>query len=251
MCADVLAEPGVHDVERARARQVDPQVVHDPARARRHHEHPVGEEHRLGDRVGDEQHGLLPLHPDALQLDVHVLARHGVERAERLVHQQHGRIVDQGADDARPAAACRPRAPADSGARSRRARRASAGPARPSACIARGRGPARRRAAARCRARCARETARATGTRRRYRGAAPSMGVPRSSASPGRGGRMPARILSSVDLPQPEGPDHRDELAFRHGEGDAVQGHHVAVPGGVGLGERADGDRFREASCIG
>src|SRR5437588_749424 len=32
------------------------------------------------------------------------------------------------------------------------------------------------------------------------------MSVPRSSASPLEDGRMPARIFSRVDLPQPEGP---------------------------------------------
>src|SRR5207302_10352308 len=41
-----------------------------------------------GDRLGR-------LAPDALQLEVHGLARHRVERAERLVHQQQRGVVDQ------------------------------------------------------------------------------------------------------------------------------------------------------------
>ena len=37
--------------------------------------------------------------PDALQLEVHLLARHRVERAERLVHEEERRVVDEGAGD--------------------------------------------------------------------------------------------------------------------------------------------------------
>ena len=40
--------------------------------------------------------------PDALKLQVHVLARHGVESAERLVHQQDRRIVDKRTADRDP-----------------------------------------------------------------------------------------------------------------------------------------------------
>ena len=45
-------------------------------------DHAVGQEHGFRGRMRDEQHGLAPFHPDALQLHVHGLARHGVERAE-------------------------------------------------------------------------------------------------------------------------------------------------------------------------
>ena len=74
-------------VERARPRQVDVDHIDDPARPRGHHYHPVGEIHRLGDAVGDQQDGLAAVGPDSLQFLVHGLARHGIERAERLVHQ--------------------------------------------------------------------------------------------------------------------------------------------------------------------
>ena len=55
----------------------------------REHQHAVGQKHRLVDLVGDEQHGLAALLPDAQQLGLHDLARLRVERGERLVHQQH------------------------------------------------------------------------------------------------------------------------------------------------------------------
>jgi hypothetical protein len=71
----------------------------DPARPPRHHDHAIGKIHRFLDRVGDEEHraGI-----DARQLDellLHHGARLRVERAERLVHQQHGGIEDVAAGD--------------------------------------------------------------------------------------------------------------------------------------------------------
>src|SRR5690349_24083432 len=42
---------------------------------RSQHDHAVAEEHRLGDRVGDEQHRHAALQPHALQLDRQRLAR--------------------------------------------------------------------------------------------------------------------------------------------------------------------------------
>ena len=71
----------------------------DAAGARRHHDDAVGEQHRLVDRVRDEQHGLAGLHPQLFEIDAHLLARERIERAERLVHQQQRRIVDQRAHD--------------------------------------------------------------------------------------------------------------------------------------------------------
>ena len=70
-----------------------------PGRAA-HDQHPVGEEHRFENAVGDEEHRLAVGDPDALQLEVHALARQRVERAERLVHQQHARIVNEAPGDA-------------------------------------------------------------------------------------------------------------------------------------------------------
>ena len=47
-----------------------------------------------------QEHRLAALVPDPQQLEVHRLARHGVERAERLVHQQQRRLVHERAADA-------------------------------------------------------------------------------------------------------------------------------------------------------
>ena len=66
--------------------------------------------------------------PDREQLEVQALARHLVERAERLVHQQQRRLERQRARDRRRAAACRRRAATDGGRRSPSARRARASP---------------------------------------------------------------------------------------------------------------------------
>ena len=62
----------------------------------------VAEIDRLLEVVRDEQHGRVPLGGDAQHLVLQRLARHGVERAERLVHQQHGRVLRQAARDLQP-----------------------------------------------------------------------------------------------------------------------------------------------------
>ena len=65
----------------------------------RHHDDSGREEHRLGDRVRDEEDGAARLRPDPQQLPVQPLARHLVERAERLVHQeQRGRERERARD---------------------------------------------------------------------------------------------------------------------------------------------------------
>ena len=64
--------------------------------------------------------------PDALQLDVHLVARQRIERAERLVHQQQRRARRSARGRSRRAGACRRRARAGSGPRTRKARSARA-----------------------------------------------------------------------------------------------------------------------------
>ena len=71
----------------------------DAAGAGRHHHHAVGQEDRLLDRMGDEQHGQAGALPDVEQLVLQALARHRVERAERLVHQHHLGVVGEHAGD--------------------------------------------------------------------------------------------------------------------------------------------------------
>ena len=68
--------------------QVDRDDPGDPAGPRRHHDDARREEDRLGDRVRHEDDGRARLGPDPEQLEIEALARHLVERAERLVHQQ-------------------------------------------------------------------------------------------------------------------------------------------------------------------
>ena len=66
---------------------------------RRHHDHAVGEINRLGDVVGDVDDGLARLAPDVGEQPLHVVARQRIKRRERLVHQQHSRIVGERARD--------------------------------------------------------------------------------------------------------------------------------------------------------
>ncbi|MNW02478.1 hypothetical protein D3C71_1982720 [compost metagenome] len=56
----------------------------------------VGKRHGLGHIVGDKYGGKVLLLPDALQELLHLDARQGVERAERLVECQDERVSDQG-----------------------------------------------------------------------------------------------------------------------------------------------------------
>ncbi len=67
----------------------------------RHHRDPVGEEDRLADAVRHEQRRRGLLGPDAQQLEVEILARHVIERAERLVEQQHRGLEHERARDRR------------------------------------------------------------------------------------------------------------------------------------------------------
>ena len=59
---------------------------------RRHHDDPVRQVDRLGDRVRDEHDGGLGGGTDPQQFGLHVLTGHLVERAERFVHQQQRRM---------------------------------------------------------------------------------------------------------------------------------------------------------------
>ena len=71
------------------------------------HHHPVGELQRLLLVVGDEDGGVAGLVVDLAQPAAQILAHLGVERAERLVEQQHARLDRQraGKRDALPLAA--------------------------------------------------------------------------------------------------------------------------------------------------
>src|SRR5262245_38034551 len=74
----------------------------DATGTRRHDHHAVGEQDRLRDAVGDEEDRLRPLLPHAEQLQAHLLAGHGVEGAEGLVHEQEAWVVHEGAAQGHP-----------------------------------------------------------------------------------------------------------------------------------------------------
>ena len=64
------------------------------------HADPVAERERFAHVVRDDDHGLAQAILDAAKLGVQLGAGHRIERAERLVHQQHRRIDRQRARDA-------------------------------------------------------------------------------------------------------------------------------------------------------
>ena len=72
----------------------------DAPRPRRHDDEMRAEEQRLFDRMGDEEDLLAGARPDVDEQLLHLLARHAVERAERLVHQQDGGVGSERAGDA-------------------------------------------------------------------------------------------------------------------------------------------------------
>src|SRR3981081_2857104 len=90
------------DVDLPRPRQGNRKVLDDAARPPAHDGDPVRQEYGLGDAMGDEYHGLAVALPDIEQLEIHLVAGERVERAERLVHQQYRRVVDERAADAGP-----------------------------------------------------------------------------------------------------------------------------------------------------
>ena len=87
-----------------------------------HHQDAVGELHRFGEVVGDQQRGLLQLLLDLQHLVAEQEPGLLVERGERLVHQQDFRLGGERARHRRRAGACRRTARPDSAARSRSGR---------------------------------------------------------------------------------------------------------------------------------
>ena len=85
---------------RGRGRSIG-DLVHDLAGPRAHDVDAVGQEDRLVDVVGDEDHGLAQLAPDVQQPLLHEQAGLRVERAERLVEQQDVAREEHRADERR------------------------------------------------------------------------------------------------------------------------------------------------------
>src|SRR6478672_9874542 len=73
-------------VPRPRLGHVDVDVERD--RSVSQHDHPIGQQNRLVDVMGDQQHGGCVATTQVLQQAVHLDARQRVERAERFVEQQ-------------------------------------------------------------------------------------------------------------------------------------------------------------------
>ena len=61
----------------------------------RHHDDAVRQKHGLANTMGYEQHRLPGFLPHCKQIGLHLFAGQRIERAERLIHQQHGRVEQQ------------------------------------------------------------------------------------------------------------------------------------------------------------
>src|SRR4051794_6444910 len=89
-------------LERPRVWQVDVDHPADPTGPGRHDDDAGRQEHRLRDRVGDEEDRRLGLAPDPHELEVHPLARHLVQRPEWLIHQEELRVECERTGDGDP-----------------------------------------------------------------------------------------------------------------------------------------------------
>jgi hypothetical protein len=85
----ISIELGGHFVQTARPWQIDIDDFDDASRPRSHHDDAVRQQDGFRDAMRDVQRGLATVHPEPLDVHRNLLARERVERAERLVHQQH------------------------------------------------------------------------------------------------------------------------------------------------------------------
>ena len=97
--ADLGERAGEPDRLAARIGQIDGDDLGEASGTGGHHDHAVGEIDGLVDVVGDEHHRPSLAIPRIEQLILHLNAGQRVERAERLVHQQNGRVDRIGAGD--------------------------------------------------------------------------------------------------------------------------------------------------------
>src|SRR5262245_47222231 len=82
-------------VEPTRTRRCDPILLDRPSGSSREQDHAVRQEGGFADVVGDEHERVAELGPHLLKLGLQDLAHLGVQRAERLVGQQHLRPARQ------------------------------------------------------------------------------------------------------------------------------------------------------------
>ena len=208
-------------MRRGRAMSTDELLGH-PAGPAGEHDDAVAEASRLPDVVGDEEHVELRLPPDPLQLVVHQVAGHGVEGAERLVHEQHVGLLGQRPGQGHPLAHATGQLVGllvDEAARGAPARAA--------------RPPGVLRSAARHAAQPQGQLdVLAHGQPREERGLLEHQGgLPlRHGLRRPSGWSRPATRLSRVVLPQPEAPTRQTNSPALDLEGDAVESEHAVVP---------------------
>src|SRR6266702_1868124 len=77
------------DRQLARTWQIYSHLLFEAPRTGRENEDAIGQIHSFVDLMGDEQHSLLRLTPDAQELGLHDLACLGIERSKRLIHQEY------------------------------------------------------------------------------------------------------------------------------------------------------------------
>ncbi len=213
---------------------------------------PVGQQDRLADAVGDEQDGLARGRPDALQLDIELIARDRVERAERLVHQEQCRIVEQRPADRRALAHAARQLPRIAMRERAQPERVEHGERRLgrtawSAC------GGTRAAAAHWPARCASRAACRAGTRCRDPRAGPSSGPVLDHLTPRRSRSSRARPGSAAGCfsRSPLGPSSDRNSPSRMSSEDVGQRLHVAARRFIGLVDRPQHDMRRFGSCEG
>ena len=221
----------------------------------RHDHHPIGQQDRLRDAVGDEQDGLAPLLPDAEQLEAHLFPGHRVQRAERLVHQQQAGIGQERAADGHRC--CMPPDSSRGYSVSKPAEPGRAPADRRRAC---GTGAGRARASRPRRARCRAPSA--TGSSTGCWKTKPTSGngsctdlVADVNAAARSGGTRPATSFEQRALAAAARPDQRRRTRSRRPQGDVVERLHELAPRASGRssrrrrgGSRAAARYFRSGS---
>ena len=177
----------------------------------------------------------------AQQLVLDRAARQRVERAERLVHQQHLRARSRTRARCRRAASCRPRAATGF---------LCSAPVRPTRsmyfwlCVAHLRavpvGPARRTAKATLPSAVSHGIRRGSGRSRRGRATGPATSRPSTNTSPARGRVEAGQDVEDGGLAAAGVADHADELALLDREVDVLEDHVAAGRGRKRLREVLD-----------
>ena len=173
----------------------------DPAQV--HHRDPVGDDAGHRQVVGHEDHRHVEAAPQVADQVEHRGGQRHVERAGRLVAQQHRRRHDGGPRQRDPLPLTAGELPGPATSRPRRAGRPARAPRRPRLGVAARDMP---RAAAAARRSARRPTATASATRRRPGTPSAGAGPSTSSTWPEVGFSRPAIARSSVDLPEPLSP---------------------------------------------